>query len=157
MAYIDVLPLAEAKIYLRIDDTQNDTDAEITSMINSAFKYIENHTNQYVYARDKDFVVQNQCVRVYDTPINSIIAPASGVTSERKNLYRNYTIDNPEEEILTLNVGYVLPADVPSDLIDLAKLMVDVMFYQKDSDKPFKEMLPSWAQGLLSSNKRFII
>ena len=154
MAYIDVLPLIEMKTYLRIDDTQSDTDAEITSMINSALRHIERVTHIMVYARDKDYLVNNGCVRVYDYPINSLVAPATA-TTELKATYTNYTVDSSLDNI-TLNVGHVLPADVPSDIIDVAKVMVKVMFYEQETNQSFKELLPGWAKEYLDTNRRFI-
>ena len=55
MAYIDVLPLATVKQYLRIDDTLTEDDTQLTRMIESALKYIEKHTNIHVVAKDKDY------------------------------------------------------------------------------------------------------
>lgn len=155
MAYIDVLPLATVKTYLRIDDTQNDTDAEIKSMINSAFRYIEKTTNVLVYARDKDYDVVDGEVRVYDHPINSIVSPAT-YTSEKKRLYTIYTVDS-DVDTLTLNVGYEYEDGVDDDLIQLALLMVKVMFYESETDQSFKELLPSWALETLNNNRRFLL
>ena len=155
MAYLDVLPLADVRTYLRVDDTQNETDSEITSMIKSALRYIENHTHIMLYARDKDFNVLNGCVRVYDHPINSIVTPTDAV-AQVKTLHTNYTVD-ADTETLTLNVGYSDPADVPTDLIDLAKVIIKVMYYEQESNQSFKEMLPGWAKELLNSNKRYIV
>lgn len=158
MAYLDVLPLATAKIYLRIDDTQNETDAEITSMIKSALSYIERHTHIMVYARNKDFIVTNGCAKVYDYPINSVVAPASSddYSKVTKELYSNYTVSTSLTSI-TLNVGYADVGNVPTELIDLAKVMVKVMFYEQETNQTFKELLPSWAIETLNSNKRFIV
>jgi len=158
MAYIDVLPLATMKTYLRIDDTQTETDAEITSMIKSALAYIEKQTSIMVYARDKDFTVVNNCVRVYDTPINSVVAPASvnDYDIEVRRLYNIYTLDDADVDTLTLNVGYTLETDVPTELIDVAKVMVKCMFYEQETNQTFKEMLPSWANSFIDTNRRFI-
>lgn len=155
MTYLDVLPLAEAKLYLRIDDTQNETDAEITSMIRSAFSYVERRTNVMLYDRDKRYLVEKGCVKVYDYPINSIQNGVTATTQE-KSLYTNYTVDSTLDKI-TLNVGYTDKADVPTDFIDLVKVMVDVMYYEKDKGKDFKDALPLWAKEILETNKRFLI
>jgi len=158
MAYLDVLPLATVKTYLRIDDTQTETDAEITSMIKSALAYIEKQTNIMVYARDKDFTVVNNCVRVYDDPINSVVAPAASTdySIEKRRLYSIYTLDDADVDTLTLNVGYATETDVPTELIDVAKVMVKVMFFEQETNQSFKEMLPAWANSFISTNRRFI-
>lgn len=159
MAYIDVLPLETVKTYLRIDDTQNETDAELTSIVNSAFRYIERHTNILVYARNVDYLVINGCAKVYDYPINSVVSPASATEYEveSKHLYKNYVLNDADVETLTLNVGYSVAADVPDDIINLALVIIKVMFFDVESDKSFQEMLPQWGKEILHTNKRFII
>ena len=84
MAYIDVLTLAQAKTFLRIDDTLSDDDAQVTQMISSALSTIERRTNVLVYARDKSYLVQDYEVKVYDFPINSITSPTTVVETGRQ-------------------------------------------------------------------------
>jgi len=79
MAYIDVISLAKAKLYLRVDDTLTEDDAQITSMINVALKYVEDYTNILVYDRDKTYRLINGCLNVYDFPINSVVKPSANV------------------------------------------------------------------------------
>ena len=79
MAYIDVITLADAKLYLRVDDTMTADNAQITSMINSALKYVEDYTRIMVYDRDKTYRMVNGVIRVYDYPINSVISPSLNV------------------------------------------------------------------------------
>lgn len=159
MSYISVLSLATIKTYLRIDDTQNETDSELTSMINSALSYIEKHTNVMLYDRDKDYLVIDNCARVYDFPINSVTTPASSsdYSIEQKHLYTNYTLSNPSATTLTLNVGYDDPVDIPPELIDLAKVIIKVMYYEQETNQSFKEMLPQWANEILNANRRFVL
>jgi len=159
MSYIDVLPLDRVKTYLRIDDTQDDTDAELKSMINSALRYIENHTNVLVFDRDVDYDVIDGEVRVYDHPINSVVSPATSTEYEveTKRLYKNYTLLDSDVETLTLNVGYYSPSDVPDELIDLALVIIKVMFYEQETNQSFKEMLPGWAVSIINQNRRFLV
>lgn len=79
MAYIDVISLANAKLYLRVDDTLTEDDAQITNMINVALKHVEDNTQILVFARDKTYRMINGCIRVYDYPINSVIKPSANV------------------------------------------------------------------------------
>jgi hypothetical protein len=158
MSYLDVIPLADVKIYLRIDEDQNDTDAELISMINSACRFVESHTNYIFYDRNIDYDVVDGERRVYDHPINSVVTPATSdeYEVEKKRLYKNYTIYDTDVETLTLNVGYINADDVPSDLIELVKVIVDVMYNDSEDNKSFREMLPGWANEMLNSNRRFI-
>lgn len=173
MAYIDVLPLADMKTYLHIDDTNSAQDSEITMMIGSAFRYIERHTGVvFVQQATKEYIVQDRCVNIYDTPINSVVkgldSDGADVTlvldtdysKVEKHLYTQYYNIDSDVEKLVLDVGYALAATAQAaheDLIDLAKVMVKVMFYEQDSTQSFKEMLPQWAKEILESNRRFII
>ena len=155
MSYIDVLPLATVKTYLRIDDTQNDTDAEITSMINSAFRYIEKRTNVLVYDRNVTYDVVEGEVRVYDYPINTVESTFD-VDAYKKRLYTLYCMSTDEDELI-LNVGYDTADDVPDDLIELALVIIKVMFYEQETDQSFKEMLPAWALEILNAHARFMV
>ena len=79
MAYIDIIPLADAKVYLRIDDTLTEDDAQITRMISAALSYVENYTNHILVSADKTYRMVNGFVRVYDYPINSVVSPLANV------------------------------------------------------------------------------
>ena len=111
MAYIDVITLAEAKTYLRIDDTLTEDDASITQMINASLAMIERYTNNYVFSRNKTYNVRDNCIRVYDYPINTVIT--SDVEVENYSGFSVYTLIG---ESLELNIGHDLPADVPDEL-----------------------------------------
>lgn len=158
MAYLDVLPLADVKTYLKIDDTQNETDAEISSMIKSALRYIESHTNIILYARNISYVLRDGEVNVYEHPINSVVTPASAddYTSTARSFYNSYFVSS-DDTSLVLNVGYTLPADVPTDLIDVAKVLVKLMFYEQETEQSFRELIPSWALDILNYNRRFTL
>ena len=66
MAYLDVITLADAKSYLRVDDTLTDDDAQISRMIKSALSTIEKRTNVLVYARSKNYLMTFPLIqRVY--------------------------------------------------------------------------------------------
>jgi len=170
MAYIDVLPLATMKVYLRIDDTQNETDSEITSMINAAFRYIERITNVMVVQQaTKEYIITNNCVKVYDHPVNSVVKgiddDGADVTLtyktnydyENKHLYVNYYSIDSEAVTLVLDVGYATASDVPDDLIQLAKEMVKLMYYEQETNQSFKDMLSPLSKEIIESNRRFII
>lgn len=170
MSYTDVLALSEAKTYLRIDDTQNETDAEIKSIINAAFRYIEKHTNYIVSNQPlKEYIVKNGCVRVYDYPINSVVKGIdddgadvdltykTNYHKQDKTLYTLYTGIDTSVVKLVLDVGYTNVADVPDDLIQLASIMVKVMYHEQETNQSFKEMLPAWANSILETNRRYTI
>ena len=45
MAYLDIIPLADAKVELRVDSGHTADDASITRKIKAALEYIESETN----------------------------------------------------------------------------------------------------------------
>ena len=170
MAYIDVLPLSTMKTYLRIDDTQNETDAEITSMINAAFREIERNTNTLVAQQAlKEYIITNRCVRVYDHPINSVVKgiDEDGVDVtltfqtnydiDERHLYTVYYGIDSEAVKLVLDVGYTTASDVPDDLVMVAKEMVKLMYYEQETDKSFKEMLSLLSKNIMETYRRFIV
>lgn len=156
MAYLDIITLADAKTYLRIDDTLTEDDAQITRMIKASLSQIERATNYILFARSKDYVVENCSVNVYDYPINSLTTPTTA-TSVEKSIYTTYSTIVATDLKVTLNVGYVNPLDVPSDLIEVAFEMIDLMYYSPETGKSIKSDLSELSKMVLSNYKRFFI
>ena len=75
MSYLTIITLADAKTYLRIDDTLTEDDANITRMINASLSQIEVLTNHILYVREKDYLFVECKVSVYDYTINSVTSP----------------------------------------------------------------------------------
>lgn len=157
MAYLDVISLATAKNYLKIDDTLSDDDALITSMINSVCSFIEKYTNVLFYARSKTYLFQNYCVEVYDYPINTLISPADATVTNLE-LYTIYETNSSTNKTLTLNVGYQNASDVPPELIDVALNIIDWLYYAKEQKTSLNmACLPLPIQLMLQQNKRYIL
>ena len=153
MAYIDVITLADAKLYLRVDDTLTEDDAQITRMINAALSYVEKYTNVIVFARDKEYRLTDGCVKVYDYTINSEVT--ADLTAESKTLYTNYTLGS-DNALIELNVGYVTASDVPAELLEAAFEIIDIYYYGKESGKTMADLSPMSRQGL-DQFKRFLM
>ena len=153
MAYIDVITLADAKLYLRVDDTLTEDDAQITRMINAALSYVEKYTNVIVFARDKEYRLTDGCVKVYDYPINSEVT--ADLTAESKTLYTNYTFGT-SNDLIELNVGYVDETDIPQEVIEAAYEIIDIYYYGKESGKTMADLSPMSRQGL-DQFKRFLM
>ena len=147
--YIDVITLERAKNYLRIDPDLTEDDAEITSMINAALRYIEKRTNHLVYAREATYKGVCQ-VKVYDYPINSIVTdPAPFVC--------HFTMFDvfPNDNTVVLNVGYETPDLVPDELIQAALQMIKVFYYE--SEKQVNTVLiPESVKEAVDVYRRFI-
>lgn len=156
MSYLDVISLADAKNYLRVDDTLTEDDARITSMIKASLRMIEQATNILVYARSKEYYFEDYCVYVYDYPINALITPSDADVTEKK-LYSIYSTNDSDVTKLTLNVGYADANDVPADIVETALYMLKYMYYEAETDKVSVSNFPQWIQIMISQNKRFII
>lgn len=148
MAYTGVISLSEAKDYLGVDDTSR--DAEITRMISSALKYIEKRTNVLVDPRNKQYVLNGGCVRVYDSPINTLDTDLSAtITRENKGLYSIYTETDSNATTITLNVG---SNTVDEDIKEAAYMLIDHYFNEGD-----RSVVPKSVEDIISANRRFLI
>jgi len=157
MAYLDVISLADAKLHLRIDDTLTDDDAAITRMISTALLFVENWTSHYVYSRDKDYVMVDGFVRVYDTPITAIKTPTeTDMDNEQKTLYKNFSY-GIETTTLSLTIGYADPVNIPQAIIDVALEIIDIMYYGNETGKTVQKDLSPMSVMQLDQLKRFML
>jgi hypothetical protein len=154
MSYTSVITLDRAKTYLRIDDTQNETDQEIVSMIESALSYIERKTNVIMYDRNKEYILENGFVKVYDFPIDIVVSPLV-FEREKKALHSNFTCDE-EEDTLVLNIGYDDPANVPSELISAALQMIKVWYYEAEKQVDM-QLIPQSVIDVINIHRRFFL
>lgn len=152
MAYTDVISLANAKVYLRIDSGDTTDDTLITNMISSVLSYVEQYTQHIMFAREVTTQFVNQEARVYKFPINSVTSP-TGTEVDVLETYSIYTTDNSDNKTLTVNVGYSDPADIPQPLIDFAYGLLDLYYYQKEGGKA---QIPDWMYQSIDMYKRFI-
>jgi len=149
MAYIDVITLARAKNYLRIDSGLTDDDAEITSMINASLRYIEKRTNHIMFAREATYTGKCQ-VKVYDYPINSI-------TTEPEPFvvyFSTYAV-YPDVKTVNLNVGYALASDVPDELKQAALQMIKVWYYESEKQVN-STLIPESVKECIDIYRRFL-
>lgn len=148
MAYIDVISLERAKNYLRIDLDLTEDDAEITSMINAACRYIEKRTNHIFFTQEKTYKGVCQ-VKVYDYPINSIVTDPEPFNLD----YSTYKIF-PNDKEVTLNVGYG-DDEVPDELIQACLQMIKVWYYESEKQVN-TTLIPMSVHEVIDINRRFI-
>ena len=148
--YTDVISLDKAKLYLKIDADQTETDSEITQMINSSLSFIEKRTNHIFKTRDKlyykDCALVQQ-VKVYDYPIQE--APTDTIVRPL------YSIVPTIDDTVTLTIGYDNLDDIPSELIDAALQMIKVWFYESEKQVN-TTLIPLSVIEAIDVNKRFI-
>jgi len=154
MAFIDIIPLADAKVYLRIDDTLTEDDTQITRMINAALSYVENYTNHVLFAQDKEYRLIDGKVTVYDHPVNSEVT--ADLTVVDMTLHKNYTLGS-DNALIELNVGYTLVTDVPQELIEVAYEIIESLYYEKETNKSMQSRVSTISQLMLDQYKRFIV
>jgi hypothetical protein len=161
MAYIDIITLAEAKNYLRIDDTLTEDDNSIVRMINAAFSWIEARTNVYVVQRNKTYDLINGVARIYDFPINTDLSTVTEHTFTKKGLYYIVCNDTNETSELTLDIGTIDPLNVSYELIQVAFEIIEYYYNQsKDEQKKgttITEELSPMSMDFININKRFIV
>lgn len=148
MSYLTVITLDRAKNYLRIDANLTEDNAEITSMINAACRYVEKRTNHILFSRNK--VYDGNCqVKVFDYPINAIVTTPTPF-SVKRSLYTIY----PDVKTVELTVGYATNT-VPDDLIQPMLQMIKVFYYE--SEKQFNStLIPESVKEMLDVNRRFL-
>ena len=149
MSYINIIPLQDARVYLRIDDTLTQDNEAITRMINASLAKIEQMTNVHLIAKSKEYIFDDLKATVYDYPINSLTSPSTATVVE-KTQYSVYTAALKTDLKLVLNVGYTQVSDVPKDLIEVAYEMIDIMYYNKENK------LSNLSQATLDAYRRFI-
>jgi hypothetical protein len=148
MAFTNVVSLAEAKQYLRVDDGFTADDSLITLLINVAGDYVERHTNHRLYAREKTYKFFDGCVRVYDYPINSITSPPEAdMEITEASLYTLYEYSSGD---LVLNVGYADVANVPAMLKAKMLDIIDAMYNGNENDS-----ITSFDDSLMDSLARW--
>lgn len=152
MAYTDIIPLNRAKNYLRIDSTLTDDDAEITSMINAALRYVERRTNHILFPRDNTYTGPCQ-VKVYDYPINHTVL-VSGAPEPFVVYYSTFAV-YPDSKTVTLNVGYADPSMVPDELIQAALQMIKVWYYESEKQVN-STLIPDSVCEALDVYRRFL-
>lgn len=149
MSYINIIPLQDARVYLRIDDTLTQDNEAITRMINASLAKVEQMTNVHLIAKSKEYIFDDLKATVYDYPINSLTSPSTATVVE-KTQYSVYTAALKTDLKLVLNVGYANVSDVPKDLIEVAYEMIDIMYYNKENK------LSNLSQATLDAYRRFI-
>jgi hypothetical protein len=178
----DVLSLADAKSFLRVDFP--DDDDLITSLISSGVGLIE-QTTQYrlyqrtelIYITDKYFYeafqyplnaynvisVDSANINVYTIQVRyvslrTILAWPLGYVywdywySFLTNYYYNLNPISPVSFLLTIDVGYTDPTLIPVDLITALKQIISYNYENRDMTKVD---LPSNINMMLNNYKRF--
>lgn len=153
MTYNEVIPLAEVKNYLRIDDDFLEDDLAIERMVRSALQFIEKRTNHiFEIKTDVEYLGSptqcNRFIDVYDFPFT--------YTGDVINLkYANkvrFKADN-----ITLNtVGYQDREAIPDALIEAALQMIKVFYFEAEKQSN-TTLVPENVHQILGAYRRFTV
>lgn len=167
MAYTDVLSLATAKTYLKVEHT--DSDTEITAMINAAGEWIEKQTNHILYSRNITYRLSDKnCINVYDYPITAVVKgidkDGADVTLtfetnynvSLKALHNVYVDIDSSADQLVLTVGYESAASVPANLVEAMKIIVKALYYSHDAET-IDDAIPLVGKTLINNYRRFYV
>ena len=157
MDYTPFLPLTEVKTYLRVNANNTENDSMITTMINTSCHQLETMLNILLIQRNKVYQNPNLTgLRIYDAPINSVVSPTdpNDFTRVDHDLYSHFYLNATS---LELSVGYSNPADAPEWIKDIAKEMIDILYYGAKDGKTIEKDLSPLSKMIISQNKRFTI
>lgn len=144
--YNDIISLAQAKLYLKVDELQTVTDDEITNMINSSLSFIEKRTGHIFKTKNKTYYGSDTVV-VYDYPI--IEAPEGTEVRALNSIVP--TVNGS----VTLELGYTDVEDIPSELIDAALQMINFWFYNSETQNAMNTV-PDFVLTNIDINRRFV-
>ena len=143
MTYNEILPLAEVKNYLRIDDDFTDDDEAIERMVRSALGFIEQRTNHIFQAQTAKEYFRNgsHYLDIYDYPFT--------YSGELTKLSYSNKVRFDADSVTVDTVGYATRADVPDALIDAALQIIE-SFYEDTG-------IPDSVNQIISQYRRFTI
>jgi len=150
-AYTDVISLAQAKLYLKIDTLQTETDAEITSMIKSSLSFIEKRTGHIFKTRNKIYyscALVNSVI-VYDYPIDNTVT-----LLDIQYRQTNAIVPTVSGSVV-LTLGYTDVDDIPNELIDAALQLLKVYFYESETQQN-STLIPLSVMQAIDVNRRFV-
>lgn len=150
MTYNEILPLAEVKNYLRLDDDFTEDDTAIERMVRSALGFIEMRTNHIFQSKSNvDYHRSNQLyLDIYDYPIT--------YTGDHTALTYSNKVRFDADSVTIDTVGYASRADVPDALIDAALQMIKCFYYESEKQVN-TTLVPDNVHQILAAYRRFTI
>ena len=150
MIYNEVLPLAEVKNYLRVDDDFTEDDLAIERMVRSALGFIEQRTNHIFQLRQnvEYFRNERQYLDIYDFPLT--------YSGDLTKLSYSNKVRFDADNVTIDSVGYATREDVPDALIDAAFQMIKVFYYEGEKQAN-TTLVPDNVHQILAAYRRFTI
>lgn len=150
MTYNEVLPLAEVKNYLRVDDDFKDDDTAIERMVRSALGFIEKRTNHIFQLRENVEYFRNSSryLDIYDYPLT--------YNGELTKLNYSNKVRFDADSVEIDSVGYAGRASIPDALIDAALQIIKVFYYEAEKQSN-TTLVPENVHQILAAYRRFTI
>ena len=150
MIYNEILPPAEVKNYLRIDEDFTEDDVAIERMVRSALGFIEQRTNHIFQIREnvEYFRNERQYLDIYDYPLT--------YSGDLTKLSYSNKVRFDVDSVVIDSVGYETRESVPDALIDAALQMIKVFYYEGEKQAN-TTLIPDAVHQILAAYRRFTI
>ena len=150
MTYNEILPLAEVKNYLRVDDDFTEDDLAIERMVRSALGFIEQRTNHIFQLRENVEYFRNdrQYLDIYDYPLT--------YSGDLTKLSYSNKVRFDADNVTIDSVGYASREDVPDALIEAALQIIKVFYYEAEKQVN-TTLIPDAVNQILAAYRRFTI
>lgn len=154
MTPLDVISLADAKLFLKVDF--DDDDTLITSLVYAAIGLVEQKTQYRLYQRiENEYSDGTYPVQLFQTPLNSVAVttfdgaavpyatirrdPVRTVVCFDSYLYRGYSDEFNQYGASSLplytvkcDVGFANVGDIPVTLLQASKTLISYMYENRD-------------------------
>ena len=150
MTYNEILPLAEVKNYLRVDDDFTEDDDAIERMVRSALGFIEQRTNHIFQLRENVEYFRNDrhYLDIYDYPLT--------YSGDLTKLSYSNKVRFDADNVTIDSVGYASREDVPDALIEAALQMIKVLYFEAEKQSN-TTLVPDNVHQILAAYRRFTI
>lgn len=150
MTYNEILPLADVKTHLKLDDDFTDMDTAIERMVRSVLQLTEQRTNHIFQAKTNVEYFRNnrQYLDIYDFPLT--------YTGDLTKLTYSNKVRFDVDTVVIDSVGYANKEAVPSALIDAALMVIEVWYYKAESRMDIS-LIPDAVNQIWAAYRRFTI
>ena len=165
MDQLNVVSLAQAKMWLRLDEDYDYEDGLITALIKSAVNQVEQYTLQVLWQRTiTEITDKSGSLKIYNYPVISVEdvvdkdVVAVDFEIEESQWYTSVITNqlgfNKVTYVAGYDWGYDGGSDVPDDIETAIKEMITYLYENRDNPK---EEMPKVVQYLLAPYRRITL
>ncbi len=160
MAELDIISVQEADNWLSLQLADDDIYGmqEVERLIKSAVAWVERYTGYRLWQR-AETIPNSKCTQM----IAAYPVSVTGVKNQNGDTitdFKTYVmptklrINTPYNSVITLQVGYEDPADIPGPLVEACYKLITYLYENRDT---YTAQLPSDVQMLINQYRRAII